>query len=229
MLVYDGCEGTAGMWGGSVFVVRGDGGWEIREHRRHYNPSDCVPFERSDGSQTLACTVHYGRQDVARDYLSVVGLDRWEQPPPYLHDDIMHGCMTGPLAESDPRPSEEHVYGYETTWRRFEGFESRREEDGVHLIVKVGYTLFTVTSSESDPVCSLVFPGQPESGDFEYIDDPSELDTLVEVEHLRLDYLDDGERLVPIAETSRLLERIEPSGRGWLGSVGGTMDREDGG
>ncbi len=229
MLVYEGCEGTVGMWGGAVFVARGERGWEIREHRRHFNPSDCVPFERSDGSMTLACTMYYGRMGVARDYLSVVGIEGWDDAPEYLQDDVMHGCSSTPGFEGDPLPSEEHVYAYEATWRRFEGFEQRQEEDGVHLTVKVGYALFTVTSSLTDPVCRLVYPDRPESWDFRYIENPSLIEALVEVEHLRLDYLDDGERLVPTFETSRLLERIGSSGRGALGLLGGTVELEEGG
>ena len=221
MLVYEGCEATAGMWGGAVFVVRDERGWEIVDHARHYNPSDCVPFQRTDGSMTLACTMYYGRMDVARDYLSVVWLESWDHAPSNLEDDVMHGCNTGPFAIGAPSPSEEHVYAYEVTWRRFEGFEQRQDDDGTHLIVKVGYALFQVTTSLSDPICRLVHPDRPESRRYRYIDDPAEIEGLVDVEHLRLDYLDDGERLVPTEETLHLLERIVPNGRRHLGLLGG--------
>jgi hypothetical protein len=217
MLVYDGCEATPGLWGGSVIVARGESGWEIREHLRSTNPSDCVPFQRSDGSMTLACTMHYGRMDVARDVLSVIGLDDWESPPPYLHDDVMHGCNTHSFTEGAPGPSEEHVYGYEATWRRFEGFDSRSEADGAHLIVQVSYALIPVTSSMDDPICRLVFPDRSESRDYRYIESSDELDGLVELEHLELDYLDDGQRLVPTEATIRTLERLQPEGRRHLG------------
>jgi len=217
MLVYEGCEATAGLWGGAVFVKRETDGWSIVEHKRHLNPSDCAPFERSDGSKTLACTMHYGRQDVARDLLSVVGLKAWDNPPPYLHDDVMHGCNTTPSWEGSPRPSEDHVYTYEATWRRFEGFESRQQVDGAHLIVRVGYALFPVTTSNADPVCHLIYPNRAVSRSSRYIEDPSEIEGLIEVEHLALDYLDDGEKLVPTPETLRTLERITKEGRGHLG------------
>ncbi len=218
-LVYDGCEPTAGNEGGSLLAVQTERGWEVREHHRADNPDECVPFERSDGRDSLACVRREGKQGVAFDLLSVVELEQWDNPPVELFDDIMAGCDAPIYEESDPSPSEDRVYGFEATWRRFEGYESRREADGVHLIVKLSYALVPVTSSAKDLTCRLVYPDRPESWAYSYLGDAEEIEDKVELEHIQLDYLDDGHRLLPTEATLSILERIRPDGRGRLGLV----------
>jgi len=218
LLLYDGCEGGAANWGGSVLAEQGEEGWRIREHRPGFNYTSCAMLHRANGREALACTIHRRRMGSVYDMVHVVGYEgTWLEAPPLLSDDLDHGCWTYSASNSVPAPSD--VYSYEATWRRFDGYEVEHRSDGVHLIVKVSYALVVITPSPEDPVCELIRTEHPASSEPGYSDSMEQLQHLVDIEHIRLDYLDDGERLVPTEATMAALERIQPEGRGSLGLI----------
>lgn len=211
-LVYDGCEPSAGNEGGSIIAVRTERGWALHDHRRGDNPDACIQVPRRDGGTALACIRREGKQGAAFDLLSVVGLDAWERRPEGLYDDLMIGCDAVHLDHYEHAPVGDRAHGYETTWRRFEGFETRQEDDGPHLIVTVSYGLIEIISADDDS-CHVVYPDRPDSWDYRYAESAVELSDALEIGQVHLDYREDGGRLVPTDATEQALERILPDGR----------------